>query len=405
MNHIACCGQWSARATLRFEHSASANKQVRHIIRKSSGDPTVEFNQNGRVPRVTLSRRNFVGGLFATTATVACWPQENHAEQKPSSDDESPIANREVKVAAIQCVYVIGDILANLNKVSNMVHEAAKHGARWIVLPEYFSSGLAWQPKLLDAALPIDGLPTKLLHQLAKETGAAIAGTFLAQRHRDTFNTLVLAHPSGQLYFHDKDIPSGPLEAAHWIGGDNDGVFDTPETKVGAAICWEQIRSASVRRLLKGKVGLVLCPSAFGYAEDEGKAGHAKLLENAPTDLAQLVGAPVILANPVGPVDTQDADGQTRMVRVNFFGNSCIVDARDKVIAKRSESDGEGIVYGDIRLGPEKPLRTIPESYWIPEMPKYWLDRHEGRGAGERLYRDVVKPMRNRIRDQHRIDQ
>ena len=57
----------------------------------------------------------------------------------------------------------------------------------------------------------------------------------MAQRDEDTYNTLVLAHASGETFFHDKDDPTGPIEAAHWIAGTDDGVMNTPDGTVGAA--------------------------------------------------------------------------------------------------------------------------------------------------------------------------
>jgi predicted amidohydrolase len=309
---------------------------------------------------------------------------------------ESSPGNNRIKVAAIQLSYLLGDVLGNLNKVADMVTDAGKNGARWIVLPEYFPSGIAWHPSVINAALPVNGLPTMLLKDLAKKTGAWVAGTFLAQRGHDTYNTLVLAHPSGQTYFHDKDLPTGPLEAAHWIGGTDNGIFDTPEGKIGAAICWEQIRFRTARQLREGGVGLILAPSAFGALEDEGRAGHVELLEHAPENLARLVGAPVILSNPVGPVEHHViVDGKSSIVTVSYLGNSQIVDGRGNVVARRGQNEGEGILYGTIDLGSVAPSEEMQDRFWIPEMPKYWLDRHENRAAGYRLYQEVIRPSRN----------
>jgi len=68
-----------------------------------------------------------------------------------------------------------------------------------------------------------------LLRRLAKEGGAAVGGSFLAQRGRDTYNTFALALPDGETVLtHDKDIPSNTTEAMNYRWGEDDGVFLTP---------------------------------------------------------------------------------------------------------------------------------------------------------------------------------
>ena len=49
-------------------------------------------------------------------------------------------------------------------------------GAQWIVLPEFFTSGLAWDPRMRDAWQPLDGKPMQMLKELAKEGGAVVSG-------------------------------------------------------------------------------------------------------------------------------------------------------------------------------------------------------------------------------------
>ena len=88
-----------------------------------------------------------------------------------------------------------GDVPANLERARQLVRAAIKQGAAWIVLPEFFTSGYGAgnDPALIDAHRPVDGEPTRLLKELAKECGGAVGGSFLAQGGKDTYNTFVLA--------------------------------------------------------------------------------------------------------------------------------------------------------------------------------------------------------------------
>ena len=43
----------------------------------------------------------------------------------------------------------------------SLVREAFAKGARWVILPEFFTSAMAVHQKMLDAARPVDGKRTQ----------------------------------------------------------------------------------------------------------------------------------------------------------------------------------------------------------------------------------------------------
>ena len=61
------------------------------------------------------------------------------------------------RLAAVQLEAVLGNTAANLAACERLVNDAGEAGAEWIVLPEFFTSGMGFSPKLRDAALPLDG--------------------------------------------------------------------------------------------------------------------------------------------------------------------------------------------------------------------------------------------------------
>jgi predicted amidohydrolase len=110
--------------------------------------------------------------------------------------------NRRVRVAAIQLHPKLADVSANLAQAEQMIREAIRQRAEWIVLPEFYTSGLAFDPvNLPNAVRPLDGAPTQMLKRLALEGRAAIGGAFLARSGRDVFNTFVLALPTGEMIY------------------------------------------------------------------------------------------------------------------------------------------------------------------------------------------------------------
>ena len=66
-------------------------------------------------------------------------------------------ATRPLRVAAVQMSAKLGEVEANCAAAERLVREAFAEGARWVVLPEFFTSAMAFHPSLLAAARPADG--------------------------------------------------------------------------------------------------------------------------------------------------------------------------------------------------------------------------------------------------------
>src|SRR5215212_9605666 len=109
---------------------------------------------------------------------------------------------------------------ANLEACERLASEAAAAGADWIALPEFFTTGVAFDERLADAALAPDGAAFELMRELAVRHGATVGGSFLCREP------------------------------------DGDGVIAAGELTAGAAVCWELMRSQTARRL-RGRVDVV----------------------------------------------------------------------------------------------------------------------------------------------------
>ncbi|MGH9659477.1 MAG: carbon-nitrogen hydrolase family protein, partial [Bryobacteraceae bacterium] len=149
------------------------------------------------------SRRSLVKRVIACGVAAALRPA---CAQTPS---------KTIRVAAVHMHAVLGEVDVNLENAERWVRLALRDGARWVVLPEFFTTGMGYYPsRLLNAHRPLDGAPMRLLIQLAREGGAYVAGSFLAGHGLDVFNTFVLASPSGEVYTHDKDFPTMNVESS-----------------------------------------------------------------------------------------------------------------------------------------------------------------------------------------------
>src|SRR3954468_1877712 len=208
-----------------------------------------------------------------------------------------------MRVAAIQLEVALGDVTTNIDACEQLARAAAADGAEAIALPEFFTTGAAFLPSVAEAALAPDGAATTMLVRVAREARVLIGGSFLCRDpDGDVRNAFLLAGPDGVLGRHDKDLPT-MWENALYVGGSDDGVITTPALSVGAAVCWEFMRSATARRL-RGRVDLVLGGSNWwsippwppaAYTR-RAEAANAATAARAPAVFGRYVGAPVIHA-------------------------------------------------------------------------------------------------------------
>lgn len=130
-----------------------------------------------------------------------------------------------LKVAAIQMVPKLGDLQANLEQAEQLIRQAQKRGAQWIVLPEMFTTAAAFHPGMLAAIQPVDGAPARMMARLARQGASVIGGSYLASREGDAYNSFLLVFPDGRILRHDKDQPTY-WENCFYRGGRDDGVLE-----------------------------------------------------------------------------------------------------------------------------------------------------------------------------------
>ncbi len=287
-----------------------------------------------------------------------------------------------VTAAAIQMEAKAGDVAANLEAVEALCKRAIASGARLIALPEFFTSRIVFQDSVFESVLPVDNEAIDLMRDLARQSDCSIGGSMLIADGAEVYNRYCFVEPSGQLHTHDKDLPT-MWENGFYGPGHDEGQFDTDIGSVGAAVCWELIRSQTVKRLAK-RIDVVMAgshwwalPSNWGGLFNTLTASTRQynryLCENAPVEMARLLGVPVIHANHCGSFETLSCcvPGATKGLRFKseFVGCAQIVDANGHVLASRQASEGEGIVIADITLGSQQPRQDLGRDFWIPSLP------------------------------------
>ena len=307
-----------------------------------------------------------------------------------------------MKVAAVQLKAELGNVKVNLRSVERLARSAFKEGAEMVILPEFFTSAVCFHPKMLDVVRPINGKPIQLLNKLAKEYNGIIGGSFIALRGDESYNTFVLAFPDGANYFHDKDQPT-MWENCYYIGGTDDGILETDIGNIGAVLCWEFVRSRTARRL-SNHVDLVVGGSCWwslpeqplAVTPSELRDKSLEMMIETPSKFARMLGVHVIHAAHAGEFTGEMPLMPDFVYQSYYVGETQIVDGTGNILARLKREDGEGFIVADIDINKKwNPSETIPDRFWIPDMPtelnQAWemLNTH-----GESYYRDTTKPYR-----------
>lgn len=308
-----------------------------------------------------------------------------------------------MKVGVVQLQITLADVSTNLARAAAGVEEAVRRGAELILLPEFFSSGIAFDPEILEVPRRQEATRSRLT-AWAEAFGVAVGGSFLTFDGSEAHNTFVLAFPDGTTFEHRKDLPT-MLENAFYAPGGDDGVFDTCRGRIGVALCWEMIRTRTVERLL-GRVDFVLAASCwwghrppYDGTAAEVQLRNEELLREAPRQLARLLAVPVIHASCVGRFETASLSHPQDLRPGRFLGRSQIL-ASDAapVAALASEA---GILVSDLPPQKGRRRRRLASSgYWtLPLTDAHLRAWERDAELGGEYYRTVALPHYAACRD------
>jgi len=306
-----------------------------------------------------------------------------------------------VKVAAIQLATKIGDSNTNIASCERLALLAIKEAARWIALPEFFTTGVSWNPKIVEAIQNIDGTAASFMRDFSAKHQVVLGGSFLCRLSDGSVRNRYQCYANGSLLGqHDKDLPT-MWENYFYEGGDSNdsGILGTYDnTRIGAAVCWEFMRTMTARRL-RNQVDVIMggscwwsIPTNFpGMLQRLWEPANNRCSLAAIQDSARLIGAPVIHAAHCGEIECP-MPGLPIKYRGYFEGHAAIVDASGQVLAHRMASEGEGIVCAEISLGAQATTEEIPHRYWLRNrgfLPAFaW---HHQRLLGRRWYKRNVR--------------
>jgi N-carbamoylputrescine amidase len=236
----------------------------------------------------------------------------------------------------------------NLARALHLVGEAARKGARLVVLPELFLGPYFCQRRddraAFDLAEPVPGPTTAALARAAKEHGIVLVGGSVFERAGGRFyNTAVVLDEQGNLAgtYRKTHIPEDFLyHEQHYFSPGDTGVrvFATSAGRVAPLICYDQWYPEAARIATLGGAEVVVYPTAIGVIDEAVEANITgdweAMWRNAQVGHAAVNNVYVAAVNRVG-----------REGHITFWGGSFVAGPAGDVLAKGGP--GEEIVLAD----------------------------------------------------------
>ncbi|WBX93018.1 carbon-nitrogen hydrolase [Pseudoxanthomonas mexicana] len=282
-----------------------------------------------------------------------------------------------------------GDADANLSVIEARVAEAAKRGARLVLLQELHNGAYFCQHESVqefDLAEPIPGPSTERLGRLAKQHGVVLVSSLFERRAAGLYhNTAVVYEKDGSIAgkYRKMHIPDDPgfYEKFYFTPGDMGFTpIDTSVGRLGVLVCWDQWYPEAARLMALAGADLLLYPTAIGWDPDDEQAEKnrqrdAWILSHRGHAVAN--GLPVLSCNRVGfesapnptgldlrgSVVFEDQDGTRREEwtrpepGIQFWGNSHVLGPQGEFIAEAG-SDAT-ILMADVDLQRSEHVRRI----------------------------------------------
>ena len=238
-----------------------------------------------------------------------------------------------MKVAVAQIAATLGDVAANVRKLSDYGARAKDAGADLIVFPEMVDTGYA-MPVIAASATTWNEGAVPELRSLAKRLSLAIISGVSERNGDRIYNAQVFIDRDGEIqarYRKTHLFSPAPIEEDKcFTCGDELGASDFGDLRLGLSICYD-LRFPEVARRLAVEEGanVLVISSAWPFPRVE----HLRILATARAIENQSY---VVLANRVG------TDAGT-----TFCGTSAIIDPYGVVIASAS-TDREELIFGDV---------------------------------------------------------
>jgi len=284
-----------------------------------------------------------------------------------------------MKIGIIQhrCVQEVGK---NLDRIEEGIREAARQGARLVVLQELHNSLYFCQTEnteLFDLAETIPGPSTERFGRLAKELDVVIVTSLFERRATGLYhNTAVVIEHDGTIAgkYRKMHIPDDPAYYEKFYFTPGDLGFHPIQTSVGllgVQVCWDQWYPEGARLMALQGAQLLIYPTAIGYESSDTPEEQERQREAWMTvqrGHAVANGLPVIAVNRTG--HEADPSGQTNGIQ--FWGSSFVAGPQGEILYQ-APKDEETVAVINVDLQRSENVRR-----WWPFLRDRRIEEFDG---------------------------
>jgi len=264
-----------------------------------------------------------------------------------------------------------GDAEANLAVIEQRVAEAARRGAKLVLLQELHNGAYFCQHQSVsefELAEPIPGPSTERLGKLAKQHDVVLVSSLFERRGAGLYhNTAVVFEADGSIAgkYRKMHIPDDPgfNEKFYFTPGDlGFNPIDTSVGRLGVLVCWDQWYPEGARLMALAGAELLLYPTAIGWDPTDDQAEKERqrsawILSHRGHAVAN--GLPVLSCNRVGHEPSPlAADKRVGAAGIDFWGSSHVLGPQGEFLAEAGTSEPE-ILMAEVDLQRSEHVRRI----------------------------------------------
>lgn len=243
------------------------------------------------------------------------------------------------------------DAATNLASAERVVREAARRGARVILLQELFETPYFCKDHLashFSLARPVDGNPVLGRFQaLARELEVVLPFSFFERANNAYFNSLAMIDADGRLLgvYRKSHIPEGPgyHEKYYFSPGDTGfRVWNTRYGVLGAGICWDQWFPEAARCMALQGAEVLLYPTAIGSEPHDASIDSRDHWQRCMQGHAAANLMPLVASNRIGVERGQK-------YQMTFYGSSFIAGPSGEKLVE-ADRDAEAVLTATVDL-------------------------------------------------------
>jgi N-carbamoylputrescine amidase len=258
-----------------------------------------------------------------------------------------------------------GSVVANLDAIEAGLREAARAGARLVLLQELHNGPYFCQHESVgefDRAETIPGPSTARIGKLAAELKLVVVASLFERRAAGLYhNTAVVFDRSENLagIYRKMHIPDDPAyyEKFYFTPGDlGFHPIDTSVGKLGVLVCWDQWYPEAARLMALAGADLLLYPTAIGWdpadpQDEKDRQRDAWITVQRGHAVAN--GLPLLACNRTGFEAAPDGGRGAQ-----FWGTSFVAGPQGEILAKAND-DGRELLIVDIDMARSEAVRRI----------------------------------------------